>query len=62
LEVENKSTTPYSPKRTREGPEKLKIIFPFPSPFSPSVDLGLDENLGRIDKTTNNEDDNNGHM
>jgi hypothetical protein len=33
LEVENKSATPYSLKRTREGPEKLKINFPF-SPFS----------------------------
>jgi len=32
LEVENKSATPYSSKRTREGPEKLKTIFP--SPFS----------------------------
>jgi hypothetical protein len=33
LEVENKSATPYSSKRTREDPEKLKTIFPL-SPFS----------------------------
>jgi hypothetical protein len=29
LEVENRSATPYSSKRTREGSEKLKTIFPF---------------------------------
>jgi len=33
LEVENKSATPYSPKRTRKGPEKLKISPPL-SPFN----------------------------
>ena len=61
LEVENKSATPYSSKRTREGPEKLKITFSFPLSFLPSADLGLSENLGRIDKATDNGDDNNGH-
>jgi len=35
LEVENKSATPYSSKRTREDPEKLKITFPIPSLLSP---------------------------
>jgi hypothetical protein len=60
LEVENKSATPYSSKRTREGPEKLRTIFPLS--FLPSADLDLNEAQGRIDKTTNNGNDNNGHM
>jgi hypothetical protein len=59
LEVENKSATPYSSKRTREGPEKLRTIFPLS--FLRSTDLDLNENQRRIDKTTNNGDDNNGH-
>jgi hypothetical protein len=61
LEVENKSATPYSSKRTRKGPEKLKPYFPSLLSFLPSADLGLDENQGRIDKTTNDGDDNHGH-
>jgi len=42
LEVENKSATPYSSKRTREGSEKLNTIFPLS--FLPSADLDLNEN------------------
>jgi hypothetical protein len=59
LEVENKSATPYSSKRTREGSEKLKTIFPLS--FLPSADLDLNESQGRIDKAINSGDDNNGH-
>jgi hypothetical protein len=47
LEVENKSATPYSSKRTRKGPEKLKKIFPSSSSFLsflPSAVLDLNEN------------------
>jgi hypothetical protein len=39
LEVENKSATPYSSKRTREDSERLKTIFPLS--FLPSADLDL---------------------
>jgi hypothetical protein len=49
LEVENKSATPYSSRRAREGPEKLKTLFTLS--FLTSACLDLDENRG-IDKMT----------
>jgi hypothetical protein len=39
-EVESKSATPYSSKRTREGPGKLRVLFPS---LSPSADLDPSE-------------------
>jgi hypothetical protein len=52
LEVENKSATPYSSRRAREGPGK-KIFSSFS--FLPSTFLDPSENLRRIDKTTHKE-------
>lgn len=41
--------------------QKSWLLFLSPLSFLPSADLDLYENQGRIDKTTNNGDDNNGH-
>jgi len=48
LEVENKSATPYSSKRTRGGPEMLKVIFAFS--FLLSTALDPNENRGITDR------------
>jgi hypothetical protein len=52
LEVEKKSTTPYSSKKELvKGPEKLKDTLSLPiSPFSPSATPDLNENQRRIEK------------
>ena len=47
---------PLSSSPTREGPERLKTFL-----LSPSADLDLNKNHGRIDKTSNSRDGNNGH-
>ena len=57
LEVENKSATPYSSRRAREGPEKMFLSFSFLS----STFLDPSENLRRMDKATHKEMANSEH-
>jgi hypothetical protein len=60
LEVENKSATPYSSKRDLQRPGKVEDFFSSPPSFLHSAALDLNENQGRIDKTTKKGDDNSG--